>query len=106
MCERLYEAPCPCPEADGVTCKSKVKCDRNNLVASPVTADPRTRPQALEEKLWFESVQDQIEQDVPVQAVAQVIPEEVRNEIQQVPFPASEIPNPDIVGDNMPGASS
>merc|ERR1712226_137533 len=101
-CDRLYEAPCPCPEADGVTCKSADKCERNNFINSAVASEDEP-PEELASVEWYDSVKPQINVDLIPQPIAEPpapvpeVPEKPR-----YPMPESEVPSP---GDEpMPSA--
>merc|ERR1712076_339289 len=69
-CDRLYEAPCPCPEADGVTCKSADKCERNNFINSAVASEDEP-PEELASVEWYDSVKPQINVDLIPQPIAE-----------------------------------
>eukprot|EP00298_Acanthocystis_sp_HF-20_P027660 c5861_g1_i1.p1 GENE.c5861_g1_i1~~c5861_g1_i1.p1 ORF type:complete len:249 (-),score=113.95 c5861_g1_i1:3-749(-) len=107
QCNALYEAPCPCPEADGVTCKSMEKCERNNWIANKVAAVPETVPKQIDDVVWYESVENQVNVDAPVVPVATPTPEITPTPVPNpnYPFPASEIVPPST-GAQMPAVSS
>jgi hypothetical protein len=97
QCNALYEAPCPCPEADGVTCKSSEKCERNNWVGTPVApASVEAAPEELDQVVWYDAVKTQIDKNVTMVPLATPLPSPDPSPLpsQAIPFPRSEIPNP------------
>jgi len=91
MCDRVYEAPCPCPEADGITCKSKEQCERNNVLKSHVAAeeDPNEDLGSIE---WYESVKPQIPVDlIPKPVMDEPEEEPAPPEKKTYPFPKSDL---------------
>jgi hypothetical protein len=97
QCNALYEAPCPCPEVDGVTCKSSEKCERNNWINNDIITPPQVEPESIEDNVWYESVEHQIPVDVPEVPLAlpsqSPAPSVVHPPVY--PFPASEVRNQD-----------
>jgi len=91
-CNRLYVAPCDCPEADGVTCKSADNCEKNNLIKQGVVSD-EDPPEDLGKVEWYDSVKPQIHVDlVPVKVMEEPPkPAPEPKEEKRYPFPASDV---------------